>query len=104
VVPNEFELNEFSVDVSSSGVIPLVFFDSGSDDIADEYQKMIEKLSMHLLANPDIILKCKGFYSRQFDNVLSNEESIAIAEKRAENVINTFLKFAPSLVNRIKRE
>jgi len=104
VIPTDFSLRKFSIDINSKGIIPVVFFDPGGYDIAEEYEIMLKKLSEHLMVNPDVILKTRGYYSRSFDNVLSTAESVDIANRRHEAVVDMILKFQPSLVTRIKKE
>lgn len=65
-------------------VVPVIFFDSKSADIAPRYLHILEKLSDRLKRNPDVVVRVAGYYDPKNDGA----NNVQLAQQREDAVYN----------------
>ena len=68
-------------------IIPVMFFDKKSSDIAPRYKRILDKLADRLKKNPDVKVKVAGYYDPETDGKNNSQ----IAEQRRDAVYNYLL-------------
>lgn len=78
-------------------ILPIIFFEPGSDVIDNRFDSLIETIAERLGRNPDVELQLNGFFdpfSESFDD--------GLPFRRAEAVRNRLIAINPELVSRIE--
>ncbi len=81
-------------------VIPIVFFDAGSDAIDKRFDELIQNIADRLLRNPEARLVIEGYLSP--DDTEDGAVGVELADRRAEAVSSALIKNAPEIEDRIE--
>ncbi len=96
-------LDDFSEHITFQNAPDMLFFAPKSSKLnADATNYLLKTYALFLFQNPDAILCLKGFYSRNFDGVMSSALGRDLALERANAVFSEFATKFPALADRIE--
>ncbi|HHS50332.1 MAG TPA: hypothetical protein ENN07_04375 [candidate division Zixibacteria bacterium] len=85
----------------AGGYIPNVaFFEPADHKLDDAYLPVIEELAWRMVQNPDLRCHIRGYYSHEFDGIVSPTEGEALAYRRAEALREALVLGHPQLALR----
>ncbi|MCK5832773.1 hypothetical protein KAH81_03785 [bacterium] len=81
------------------GYLPnVIFFDPGKAKLDEAYKPLLAELATRMVQNPDIDCVVRGFYSHEFDGIVSPFAGEELASNRAKAVREALLLAEPQLV------
>jgi outer membrane protein OmpA-like peptidoglycan-associated protein len=96
VSPAKLQIAEITQIYEEEPLVPVVFFDSGSDILDSRFNPLIETIGERLANNPDVTLELRGFYDPRSEQ---NENDLAF--NRAKSVKRRFVELVPASESRI---
>ena len=98
VSPSSIKADVSSLNYEESPLVPIVFFDSGSDIVESRYDAMLREIVIRLADNPDVAIEIRGFYHRAGDGSAGND---ILAKSRAEAVKKKIIGFDKTIERRV---
>ncbi len=102
IEPQEISISGgFSRVVSFGKIKTIFFFDSRDSKLSDDDKSTLISFGEMLVQNRDANLVLFGYYSSEYDDILSPQAGIKLANNRAENIFRQITKNYPMVGDRI---
>ena len=82
-------------------VIPIVFFDAGSDEIDPRFDGLIDNIAERLAENPEAHLRVEGYYAPD-DPDGAEAKGVKLADSRAKRVLEALVRANPEIKGRVE--
>lgn len=102
LVPDDIDLpTGLSQEISFGSIRHLFFFDSRAVKLSEADLSALDNIGVTLQQNPSAELVLKGYYSPEYDDILSPQAGIELSNNRAENILNKLSQMFPVIGDRI---